>query len=130
MRREANEHWGAPVLLLTPHNMQTRWYSNNTTPFQSGIAQQVALTPPKRSARLPLPPPPTPLSTQVCSRVFGAASGLVDMLVSHIPSSKVATANKVARLYTGPQDPDSPIIQFMSTCSRSGGRFRGVGVRR
>jgi hypothetical protein len=69
-------------------------------------------------------PPPTPhpliVSTQVCSRVFGAASGLVDMLVAHIPSSKVATANKVARLYTGPQDPNSPIIQFMNSCSRSG----------
>lgn len=42
------------------------------------------------------------------------------MLVQHIPSSKVATANKVARLYTGPQDPNSPLIQFMNNCSRSG----------
>jgi hypothetical protein len=52
--------------------------------------------------------------------VFGAASGVVDMLVQHIPSSKVATANKVARLYTGPQDPNSQLIQFMTGCSRSG----------
>jgi hypothetical protein len=68
--------------------------------------------------------------TQVCSRVFGAASGLVDMLVAHIPSSKVATANKVARLYTGPQDPNSQLIQFMTGCSRSGQRaaVRGRGT--
>lgn len=61
-----------------------------------------------------------PLLKEVCSRVFGASSGLVDMLVQHIPSSKVATASKVARLYTGPQDPSSPLIQFMNSCSRSG----------
>jgi hypothetical protein len=45
---------------------------------------------------------------------------LVDMLVQHIPSSKAATAAKVARLYTGPQDPNSTLMQFMTGCSRSG----------
>lgn len=60
-------------------------------------------------------------NTQVCAKVFGSASGLVDMIVSHVPSSKVATASKVARLYTGPQDPNSPLLQFMTGCSRSGG---------
>lgn len=75
-------------------------------------------------ARLCRPPP---ARLQVCSRVFGASSGLVDMLVQHIPSSKVATANKVARLYTGPQDPSSPLLQFMNSCSRSGVDWGGAG---
>jgi hypothetical protein len=57
---------------------------------------------------------------QVCSQVFGSATGLVDMVVAHVPSSKVATAAKVARLYTGPQDPNSALVQFMTTCSRTG----------
>ena len=52
--------------------------------------------------------------------MFGGSSGLVDMLVQHIPSSKAATAAKVARLYTGPQDPNSTLMQFMTGCSRSG----------
>lgn len=60
------------------------------------------------------------LLPQVCSKVFGSASGLVDMLVQHVPSSKDATAAKVARLYTGPQDPNSPLMQFMTSCSRTG----------
>eukprot|EP00878_Enallax_costatus_P008789 GHUV01009187.1.p1 GENE.GHUV01009187.1~~GHUV01009187.1.p1 ORF type:complete len:741 (+),score=244.40 GHUV01009187.1:354-2576(+) len=63
-----------------------------------------------------------PLLKQVCSKVFGSATGLVDMLVQHIPSSKAATASKVSRLYTGPQDPSSAnqVIQFMTGCSRTG----------
>uniref|UniRef100_A0A383VQF5 SNU114 homolog n=1 Tax=Tetradesmus obliquus TaxID=3088 RepID=A0A383VQF5_TETOB len=61
-----------------------------------------------------------PLLKEVCSKVFGSASGLVDMLVQHVPSSKDATAAKVARLYTGPQDPNSPLMQFMTSCSRTG----------
>jgi U5 small nuclear ribonucleoprotein component len=60
------------------------------------------------------------LLLQVCSKVFGSATGIVDMLVQHVPSSKDATAAKVARLYTGPQDPNSPLIQFMTGCSRTG----------
>lgn len=81
-----------------------------------------------RVCALPHTHTPSSLRLQVCSRVFGASSGLVDMLVQHIPSSKVATANKVARLYTGPQDPSSPLIQFMNSCSRSGdGELLGGG---
>jgi hypothetical protein len=63
---------------------------------------------------------PLLLLLQVCSKVFGSATGIVDMLVQHVPSSKDATAAKVARLYTGPQDPNSPLLQFMTGCSRTG----------
>ena len=37
-----------------------------------------------------------PLLKEVCSRVFGAASGLVDMMTAHFPSSRDATAHKVS----------------------------------
>jgi U5 small nuclear ribonucleoprotein component len=69
------------------------------------------------------PPPstssPTPTPPQVCSQVFGSATGLVDMLVAHVPSAKRATAAKVARCYTGPQD-DSPLLQYMKDAAPRG----------
>ena len=37
-------------------------------------------------------------------QVLGSASGVVDMLVQHVPSSKRATARKVLHDYTGPMD--------------------------
>jgi hypothetical protein len=61
---------------------------------------------------------------QVCSRIFGNATGLVDMLVEHVPSSRVATAGKVSRLYTGPRE-DSQLVQFMNACSRTGASATG-----
>ncbi|KAF8072579.1 hypothetical protein HT031_000239 [Scenedesmus sp. PABB004] len=62
-----------------------------------------------------------PLLKEVCARVFGPASGLVDMLVAHVPSAKAATPGKVARLYTGPQAEGSgQLLQFMHACSRTG----------
>ncbi len=36
-----------------------------------------------------------PLLKEACSHVFGSSSGLVDMLVEHVPSSRRATATKV-----------------------------------
>lgn len=36
-----------------------------------------------------------------CSKIFGSAAGLVDMLARWVPSSKAATAAKVERCYTG-----------------------------
>jgi hypothetical protein len=42
-----------------------------------------------------------PLLKEACSAVFGNASGLVDMLVQHVPSSKKATAKKVQQDFTG-----------------------------
>jgi hypothetical protein len=46
--------------------------------------------------------------------------GVTDMLVQHIPSSKRATAAKVARDYTGPQDPDIPLVKFMTDAAPRG----------
>ena len=46
--------------------------------------------------------------------------GLTDMLVQHIPSSKRATAAKVARDYTGPQDPSIPLVKFMTDAAPRG----------
>ncbi len=42
-----------------------------------------------------------PTSQMACSKIFGSAAGLVDMLVRWLPSSKAATATKVERCYTG-----------------------------
>lgn len=43
-----------------------------------------------------------PLLTDVCTAVFGQASGLSEMLAVHIPSSKRATQSKAEHLYLGP----------------------------
>ena len=40
----------------------------------------------------------------MCSKIFGTASGVVDMLVRFLPSSKAATAAKVERCYTGAEN--------------------------
>mmetsp|Transcript_826 Transcript_826/g.1239 ORF Transcript_826/g.1239 Transcript_826/m.1239 type:complete len:995 (+) Transcript_826:135-3119(+) len=59
-----------------------------------------------------------PLLKEACSAVFGNASGLVDMLVRHVPSSKKATTRKVQQDFTGPQD--SEIADFMHSCNPRG----------
>lgn len=46
-------------------------------------------------------PHPPLLPLHPCSKIFGNAGGLVDMLVRNVPSSKAATAAKVERCYTG-----------------------------
>ena len=38
-----------------------------------------------------------PLLKEACSNIFGPACGLVDMLTTHIPSAKKASADKVGR---------------------------------
>lgn len=43
-----------------------------------------------------------PLLTDVCSAIFGQASGLTQMLVQHVPSSRQGAKTKVEHLYTGP----------------------------
>lgn len=43
-----------------------------------------------------------PLLTDVCSAIFGQASGLTEMLVQHVPSSKQGAKAKVEHLYIGP----------------------------
>lgn len=59
-----------------------------------------------------------PLLKEACSHVFGSASGIVDMLVEHIPSSRKATAKKVQLDYTGPQDGE--VVDFMMQCNPRG----------
>lgn len=36
-----------------------------------------------------------PFLKDACSRIFGSATGLVDMIIAHVPSSKAGNANKV-----------------------------------
>ncbi len=38
-----------------------------------------------------------PLLKDSCTAVFGSATGLTDMLVAHLPLSRVGTATKVRR---------------------------------
>ncbi|KAK9845164.1 hypothetical protein WJX84_001482, partial [Apatococcus fuscideae] len=59
-----------------------------------------------------------PLLKEACTNIFGPACGLVDMLAAHVPSVKRATADKVERCYTGPQD--AQIVQFMKTSNPRG----------
>mmetsp|Transcript_33923 Transcript_33923/g.107781 ORF Transcript_33923/g.107781 Transcript_33923/m.107781 type:complete len:648 (-) Transcript_33923:66-2009(-) len=59
-----------------------------------------------------------PLLKLICTKVFGTATGLTDLLVRHAPSSLDATASKVARLYTGPQDGD--VVEHMRRCNARG----------
>lgn len=50
--------------------------------------------------------------------MLGSCSGIVDMLVAHVPSSRRATPAKVAAHYSGP--PDSPAVSFMDACNPRG----------
>ena len=45
-----------------------------------------------------------PLLKTACSQIFGAATGVVDMLARHAPSAAAAGGAKAQRCYTGPQD--------------------------
>ena len=38
-----------------------------------------------------------PFLKDACSQIFGSATGLVDMMIAHVPSSKAGAANKVSR---------------------------------
>ncbi len=38
-----------------------------------------------------------PFLKDACSQIFGSATGLVDMMIAHVPSSKASAANKVSR---------------------------------
>ncbi|KAL9716590.1 hypothetical protein Ac2012v2_001038 [Leucoagaricus gongylophorus] len=62
-----------------------------------------------------------PLLKVVLDQFFGPSTGLVDVIVEHIPSPVENAANKVERIYTGPQnselaismkscDPDGPVM--------------------
>ncbi|TIC27938.1 P-loop containing nucleoside triphosphate hydrolase protein [Wallemia mellicola] len=55
-----------------------------------------------------------PLLKLCLEQFFGPSTGLVDMLIEHIPSAKDGNATKVDRYYTGPLD--SPLATSMLTC--------------
>ncbi|KAG8219394.1 Calreticulin family-domain-containing protein [Butyriboletus roseoflavus] len=59
-----------------------------------------------------------PLLKVVLDQFFGPATGLVDMIVEHIPSPVVGGPTKVERTYTGPQT--SELAASMKTCDAEG----------
>lgn len=59
-----------------------------------------------------------PLLKEVLTRVFGTATGLVDMMVRHLPSARAATEAKVRGCYTGPLDND--LAHHMLSCDAKG----------
>eukprot|EP00884_Botryococcus_braunii_P000125 jgi/Botrbrau1/10112/Bobra.20_2s0019.1 len=59
-----------------------------------------------------------PLLKEVCSEIFGSATGLVDMMARHCPTARQGNATKVARIYTGPQDSD--LATHMKLCNAKG----------
>ncbi|KAI6031361.1 P-loop containing nucleoside triphosphate hydrolase protein [Pisolithus microcarpus] len=59
-----------------------------------------------------------PLLKVVLDQFFGPATGLVDMIVEHIPSPVASAASKVERTYTGPQTSD--IAASMKQCNPDG----------
>lgn len=40
-----------------------------------------------------------PFLKDACSQIFGSATGLVDMMIAHVPSSKAGAANKVSSVH-------------------------------
>ncbi|KAF9013633.1 P-loop containing nucleoside triphosphate hydrolase protein [Hymenopellis radicata] len=59
-----------------------------------------------------------PLLKAVLDQFFGPATGLVDVIVDHIPSPVEATANKVEGTYSGPQT--SSLVASMKACNPDG----------
>jgi len=59
-----------------------------------------------------------PLLKEAMSAVFGSATGIVDMLVRHIPSAREGGAVKLERCYTGPQD--GLMAQHIRACNHKG----------
>ncbi|KAG6336238.1 hypothetical protein ID866_2857 [Astraeus odoratus] len=59
-----------------------------------------------------------PLLKVVLDQFFGPATGLVDMIVEHIPSPVAGALSKVKRTYTGPQTSD--IAASMQRCDPDG----------
>jgi len=59
-----------------------------------------------------------PLLKAVCVGVFGPATGVVDMLAAHVPSSRAGTKAKVERFYSGPHN--STLVDHMKACNPKG----------
>ncbi|KAF7307348.1 U5 small nuclear ribonucleoprotein component [Mycena indigotica] len=59
-----------------------------------------------------------PLLKVVLAQFFGSATGLVDMIVEHIPSPIEGAENKIEGTYSGPQSSD--LAQSMRACNPDG----------
>lgn len=59
-----------------------------------------------------------PLLKLVCSRLFGKATGFVDMCIKHVPSPVDAAAKRARIWYSGPLD--SPLGQAAAQCNADG----------
>lgn len=59
------------------------------------------------------------LLKMVCEQFFGPATGLVDMVVQHIPSPKEGAKRMLDNFYTGPQQ-DSETAESMVECNSKG----------
>eukprot|EP00976_Prorocentrum_cordatum_P061871 1176486-Prorocentrum_minimum.AAC.1 len=58
-----------------------------------------------------------PFTKLACKQIFGTATGLVDMMVKHLPSSRGGALDKVEHNYTGPLDTD--LVEGMKRCGPS-----------
>lgn len=58
------------------------------------------------------------LLKRVCEQFFGAAEGLVDMVVNHIPSPAEGAKKKLQRYYTGPMD--TKVALSIEKCNQDG----------
>mmetsp|Transcript_35450 Transcript_35450/g.67878 ORF Transcript_35450/g.67878 Transcript_35450/m.67878 type:complete len:976 (+) Transcript_35450:63-2990(+) len=59
-----------------------------------------------------------PFIKECLTQVFGTATGMVDMMVRHLPSSKAGAPAKVEHNYTGLMD--SPLVDSMKRCDGNG----------
>ncbi|KAJ7070648.1 P-loop containing nucleoside triphosphate hydrolase protein [Mycena amicta] len=59
-----------------------------------------------------------PLLKVVLAQFFGPATGLVDMIVAHIPSPLEGAENKIEGTYSGPHSSD--LVQSMKSCNPDG----------
>jgi len=64
-----------------------------------------------------------PLIKLACKKVFGDASGLVDMLAKHLPTAKEGAPGKISRTYTGPLATEGGafgVVAAMQGCDAGG----------
>ena len=57
-----------------------------------------------------------PLLKLTCQKIFGGTSGLVDMLVAHVPTPEEGASMKVERTYSGPIRGGGKLVDAMLAC--------------
>jgi len=60
-----------------------------------------------------------PLLKMTCQKIFGDATGLVDMLIRYIPTATEGAANKVERTYCGQVHSGGKLVGAMKACDPS-----------